>query len=104
MNLRNTGGGGQKCGRHIWKPPNLRNLPSAMVRRLCNTHVDELVEVWYPLDGVADDEDDGDGEADLGQSDLFLPRRAPRTVVARRGGRARVATLALKVVKGGFHI
>ena len=53
-------------------------------RRSCNgtlqftaflpTHVDELVEVWYPLDGVADDEDDGDGQADLGQSDLLLPR------------------------------
>ena len=45
---------------------------------------------------MADDEDDGDGEADLGQSDLLLPRRAAGAVVARRGGRARVAALALK--------
>ena len=44
---------------------------------------------------MADDEDDGDGEADLGQSDLLLPRRSG-SIIARRGGRARVAALALK--------
>ena len=62
------------------------------------THVDELVEVWYPLDGVADDEYDGDGQADLGQSQLLLSRRAADTAthVARRRGGAWVTTLALE--------
>ena len=64
---------------------------------LVYTHVDELVEVWYPLDGVADDEDDGDGQADLGQSQLLLPRRAADAAAARRRGGAWVTTLALKV-------
>ena len=60
------------------------------------THVDELVEVWYPLDGVADDEDDGDGQADLGQRQLLLPRRAADASVTGRRSGAWVTTLVLK--------
>ena len=48
---------------------------------------------------MADDEDDGDGQADLGQRQLLLTRRAPNAAAAhvagRRGG-AWVTPLALE--------
>ena len=67
------------------------------IEHLVCTHVDELVEVWYPLDGVADDEDDGDGQADLGQRQLLLPRRAADASVPWRRGGARITALVLEV-------
>ena len=46
---------------------------------------------------MADDEDDGDGQADLGQRQLLLPRRAADASVPWRRGGARVTTLVLEV-------
>ena len=36
-------------------------------------YLDELIDVWDPLEWVAHDEDEDDAEADLGQVDVLRP-------------------------------
>lgn len=55
--------------------------PGALVRA---RQPRQLVQVGYPLHAVAQYEDEDDGQADLGQRDLVLPRRHLAGVVARR--------------------